>query len=155
MTKRSLWTLLALATLLTHIAPRQSVAYQKSSKRIAVRSVTGSYRYVLNTLDVLELPDHKVRISFSGYWPNDHKRVETRNVGGFDEIVPLNGRTAVVNPEYSDECAITLRFKSNRVEVTQEGYRCGFGFNVEAEGSYRKVSSKPPDLPPLEKHTSE
>jgi hypothetical protein len=151
----SLWILLAVALLLPDAMPLDCLAYQQSRKTIAVKSVTGSYKYVLNTVEVLELPDHRVRISFSGFWPNDHKRVETRNVGSFDETVPLKGHTAVVKPEYGDECAITFNFKPSRVIVSQEGYRCGFGFNVEADGTYVKVSSKPPDLTPLEKRTSE
>src|ERR1041384_4223948 len=110
----SLWILLAVALLLPDAMPLDCLAYQQSRKTIAVKSVTGSYKYVLNTVEVLELPDHRVRISFSGFWPNDHKRVETRNVGSFDETVPLKGHTAEV-----------------------------------------KVSSKPPDLTPLEKRTSE
>jgi hypothetical protein len=143
------------ALILLFASPTYSFADQRPKQRVAVKGIAGTYKYVLNKLEILELPDHKVRIVFSGFWPNDHKRVETRNVGGFDETVPLKGRTAVVKPEYGDECAITFEFKPNRVEVTQEGYRCGFGFNVEAEGSYKKVSSKPPDLPPPEKHTSD
>lgn len=98
-------------------------------------------------MEVLELPDHKVRISFLGVWPNDRKRTETRNIGSFDETVPLSGRTATVKLQYEDEpCIISLNFKSNRVIVTQEGAsnRCGFGFNVEASGTYVKTSSRPP-----------
>ncbi len=126
-----------------------SFANKKASKPVQRVSVTGTYRYVLNTIEVLELPENRVRISFSGFWPNDHKRVETRNVGSFDETVPLKVRTAVVKPRYGDDqCAITIEFTATRAIVTEEGYRCGFGFNVEADGTYRKVSSKPPDLPP-------
>jgi hypothetical protein len=123
---------------------------QTARKSSQSKSVTGTYKYVLNSLEVLELPDHKVRISFTGFWPNGRKRVETRNVGSFDEIVPLKGRTAVVKPRYGKECAITLEFKASSVIVVQEGYQCGFGFNVETDGTYRKVSSKPPDLPTID-----
>jgi len=133
----------------------ESISYPGVKKGVRRRTVTGTYKSVLNTMDVLELPDHKVRISFGGFWPNDHTRVDTRNVGSFDEIVPLAGRTATVKLKYSDdddECVITIEFKPNRAIVVQEGAsnRCGFGFNVEADGTYVKVSSKPPYLPPLE-----
>jgi len=145
--KRSLQTSLAFAFLLVGFFHANSFAQQNARKPVQTRGVTGTYKYVLNTVEVLELPDNRVRISFSGFWPNDHKRVETRNVGDFDETVPLKGRTAVVKPRYGDDdCAITLEFRAGKVIVTQEG-RCGFGFNVEADGTYRKVSSKPPELP--------
>jgi hypothetical protein len=146
--KRSIQTSLALALLFLFLLPFDSLARQKGKKPVQTGSVTGTYKYVLNTVEVLELPDHKVRIAFLGFWPNDHKRVETRNMGSFDETVPLKGRTAIVKPRYGDpECAITLDFKASKVIVTEEGYRCGFGFNVEADGTYTRVSSKPPDLP--------
>jgi len=149
--KRSLQTSLAFALLLLGLSHADSFAYQKVKKRVQIVGVTGTYKYVLNTVEVLELPDHRVRISFSGFWPNDHKRFETRNVGNFDETVPLKGRTAVVKPRYGDkDCAITLEFRAGKVTITEEGYHCGFGFNVEADGTYRKVSSKPPDLPTVE-----
>src|SRR5215813_15620605 len=78
------------------------------------RSVTGTYKYVLNTLEVLELPDHKVRISFAGYYPNDRRKAETRNVGSFDETVPLKGRTARVKIQFGDEpCLVTISFRGN------------------------------------------
>ncbi len=87
--KRSLQTSLAFALLLVGLFHADSFAYQKGKKPVQTVGVTGTYKYVLNTVEVLELPDHRVRISFSGFWPNDHKRVETRNVGTFDETVPL------------------------------------------------------------------
>lgn len=115
-------------------------------------SITGTYKYVLNTIEVLEMPDHKVRISFSGFWPNDRKKVETRNVGAFDEVVKLEGRTATVKLQFGDDPCI-LKFAFQLSKVTVEKYdigSCGFGFNVEADGTYRKVSSNPPSLPPLQ-----
>ena len=149
--KRSLQTSVTFALLLVGFSHANSFAHQKIKKPVQTLGVTGTYKYVLNTVEVLELPDHRVRISFSGFWPNDHKRVETRNVGTFDETVPLKGRTAVVKPRYGDkDCAITLEFRAGKVIVAQGGYQCGFGFNVEADGTYRKVSSKPPDLPTVE-----
>ena len=148
--KRSLQTL-AVALLLVGLFHANSVAHQKAKKLVQTVGVTGTYKYVLNTVEVLELPDHRVRISFSGFWPNDHKRVETRNVGGFDETVPLKGRTATVKIQYGeDPCTITLEFRSNKVIVEQGGsiLGCGFGFNVEPDGTYVKTSSRPPNLPP-------
>jgi hypothetical protein len=85
----------------------------------------------------LALTDHKVRISFTGFWPTDRKRLETRNVGTFDETVLLDGRTARVKVQYGDDpCTTTLEFRSNKVIVEQGGryWDSGFGFNVEAMG---------------------
>ncbi|HKA17158.1 MAG TPA: hypothetical protein VKN18_02475 [Blastocatellia bacterium] len=118
-------------------------------------SVSGTYKYVLNSIEVLEMPDHKVRIRFTGVWPNDRKKVETRNIGAFDEIVKLEGKTATVKIQFGDEpCLVKLAFQPNKVMVEQNGSLtgCGFGFNVEPDGTYIKVSSKPPDMPPREEN---
>jgi hypothetical protein len=140
-----------LTVLFLLISPEQGAGHSKLKKRAQPASVTGTYKNVLNSLEVLELPDHTVRINFSGFWPNSRRRVETRNVGTFDETVPLNGRTAIVKLQYGDDpCVITLKFDPRRVEVSQEGsiLGCGFGFNVEPDGTYLRVSSKPPLLAP-------
>ena len=145
---RLLETSIALFLLSACLLEADCLAYQK---RVPTRSVTGTYKYGLNRLEVLELPGHKVRISFADCWPNDRKRRETRNVGSFDETVPLTGNTAIVKIKYGDDpCIVTLEFRSNRVIVAQEGsiLECGFGFNVEADGTYVKLTSKPPKFPP-------
>jgi len=151
--KKSYQISLALGLLLVGFSYSDVDARQKAKKRAQTASVTGTYRYVLNSLEVLELPDHKVRISFSGFYPNDRKRVETRNVGTFDETVPLDGRTATVKIQFGDNpCTITVEFRPNKAVVEQGGslMGCGFGFNVEPDGTYVKVSGKPPRLPALE-----
>jgi len=131
-----------------------AAAYQETKPATPATTVTGTYKYVLNKLEVLELPNHKVRISFAGYYPNDRKKVETRNVGAFDETVPLKGRIAKVKIQFGDEpCLVTISFRGNKAIVEQGGslMGCGFGFNVEPDGTYTKVSSKPPELPPVQK----
>jgi len=124
-------------------------SHQATKKPTA--SVSGTYKYVLNSLEVLEMPDHKVRIRFTGVWPNERKKAETRNMGAFDETVKLVGKTATVKIQFGDEpCIVKLVFQPNKVTVEQGGSLtgCGFGFNVEADGTYIKVSNKPPDMPP-------
>lgn len=156
--KTSIGMSLALVLLAVFVPRAESRANQKGNRRAQTQAVTGTYKYVLNSLEVVELPDHKVRISFAGYYPNDHSRVDTRNVGSFDETVPLKGRTATVKLQYgSDPCTIEIQFKTNKAIVSQGGsmFGCGFGFNVEADGTYIKVSSKPPILPPREPDQSQ
>jgi len=130
-----------------------SFGFSQQAAKKPLASVSGTYKYVLNSIEVLELADHKVRIRFSGAWPNDRKKAETRNMGSFDEIVKLEGKTASVKIQFGDDpCIVKLAFQPNKVIVEQTGSLtgCGFGFNVEADGTYIKVSSKPPDMPPRE-----
>jgi hypothetical protein len=148
--KRSLQISIAIAVMFVGLACADAFAWQNVRKPAASGGVTGTYTYVLNTLEVLELPDKKVRIKFVGFWPNDRKRVETRNSGAFDETVALDGKTATVKIKFGEEpCTVTMEFRPNKVIVEQGGslMGCGFGFNVEPDGTYVKVSSKPPRMP--------
>ena len=129
-------------------------AFSSQAKK-PTASVSGTYKYVLNSIEVLEMPDHKVRIRFTGVWPNDRKKAETRNIGAFDEIVKLEGKTATVKIQFGDEpCIVKLAFQPNKVIVEQGGSLtgCGFGFNVEPDGAYAKVNSKPPNMPPRDEN---
>src|SRR5215510_7831838 len=143
-------TSLAVFLLFASLSQADSAGHQKVKRHIQTASVTGTYKFVINKLEVLELPDKRVRISFLGVWPNDHSRVETRNMGGFDQTVSLKGRTATVKlgegGEGDEPCVITLQFRPGKVIAKQEGSmsQCGFGFNVEVDGTYVKTSSKPP-----------
>ena len=142
---------LALLLLFAGLTGAIALGGQTVKKPTSAGSVTGTYKCVLNSLEVLELPNHKVRIRFDGFWPNDRKRAETRNVGAFDETVPLSKGTATVKIQFGDDpCIITLEFRSNKAIVSREGsiMGCGFGFNVEPDGTYVKVSSKRPKMPP-------
>jgi hypothetical protein len=140
-------TSLAVILLFASLSQTDGLGHQNVKRRVQAASVTGSYKFVLNRLEVLELPDHKVRISFLGVWPNERKRVETRNMGSFNQTVSLNGRTALIKlGEGDDQCVISLKFRANKVIAAHEGsiLQCGFGFNVEVDGTYVKTSSKPP-----------
>jgi len=149
--KRSFAGSLALVLLYAWFSNADAFVFQGVKKPGQSGGVTGTYKFVLNSVEVVELPENKVRIRFAGFYPNDRKRVETRNSGGFDEIVPLEGKTANVKIQFGDNpCTIKLEFRPGKVIVEQGGslMGCGFGFNVEPDGTYVKVSSKRPNLPP-------
>jgi hypothetical protein len=66
------------------------------------------------------------------------------NTGTADGEATIAGDTAVLTLEDFEDCRITMKFpRAGRLEVAQEG-GCGFGFNVSADGSYRKISGAKP-----------
>jgi hypothetical protein len=68
----------------------------------------------------------------------------TANEGVGNGVATIKGDTAIFKPEGAEEeCQITLKFTGGKLVVTQTGI-CGFGHNVSAEGTYKKVSSKKP-----------
>jgi hypothetical protein len=59
-------------------------------------------------------------------------------------IATIEGDTAIFKPEGAEEeCQIMLRFTGAKLVVRQPGI-CGFGRNVTAEGTYKRVSSTKP-----------
>jgi hypothetical protein len=138
--------------------PVLTPAQQKPSavkKTAQPSSITGTYKDVMNTLKVRELPEHKVLLDFAGYYPNvpssQRRRygADTYNVGSFQETVPLKNSEATVTLKFTHyPCAIQIKFLRDKLRVTQEGTSndCGFGFNVEAGGLYKKVSSRAPEI---------
>ena len=59
-------------------------------------------------------------------------------------IATIEGDTVIFRPEGAEEeCQLPLKFIGSKLVVTQTGI-CGFGHNVSAEGTYKKVSSKKP-----------
>lgn len=138
--------------------PALTLAQQKPSavkKTAQPSSITGTYKDVMNTLKVRELSDHKVLLDFAGYYPNvpslQRRRygTDTYNVGSFRETVPLKNGEARVTLKFTDyPCAIQIKFLRDKLKITQEGTSndCGFGFNVEAGGVYKKVSNRAPDI---------
>jgi hypothetical protein len=59
-------------------------------------------------------------------------------------LATIEGDTAIFKPEGAEEeCRITLKFTGGKLVVAQTGI-CGFGHNVSAAGTYKKVSAKKP-----------
>jgi hypothetical protein len=146
--KRGLLLLLLLSIASTQALAQNARASSKKRLTASPASVAGTYKDVSNGFEIVEAADHQVAIDFTGYWPNIRPSqmkkygVETLNVGGFQQTVPLRNNVAIVKLEFTDDpCIITIRFLRGRLKVTQEGASndCGFGFNVEANGVYRKM----------------
>ncbi len=112
---------------------------------------TGKFKGNSNEIKILALGKGKLKIQFDLVYPylmqNGEMMVNLGNVTGEADI---EGDTAVYTAEneYGDEdCRITIKFtKRGEIEVTQDssGSSCGFGHNVGAGGTYKKISSAKP-----------
>ena len=97
-----------------------------------------------NEFKIWKIGKEMLRIEFSGVFRYDSAAGPTANTGEGHGVASLEGDTAKFKPYGAeDDCAITLKFSHNKLVVTQTG-TCGFGFNVTAEGTYKKVSSREP-----------
>ncbi|HET9800629.1 MAG TPA: hypothetical protein VFP82_02995 [Chthoniobacterales bacterium] len=112
---------------------------------VTAAQVNGTWSYRQNEFKILALGQQKLQIEFSGAWEHKTGNGElTANTGEGSGTAKIEGDTAIFKPESAeDECKITLKFTGGKLVVTQEGM-CGFGFNVSADGTYKRTSSKKP-----------
>lgn len=109
---------------------------------------SGKFKGNYNEIKILALGKGKLKVSFDLTYPHRDAQGEmTANMGSAEGEATISGDTAVYkNSEYG-ECKIMIKFiKPGTIKVSQEGTDgdCGFGFNVNAGGTYKKVSGAKP-----------
>lgn len=112
---------------------------------VTAAQVNGTWRSGQNEFRIRALGGQRLQVEFSGVYPFRAPGGErTANTGEGHGIARIEGDTATFRPEGAeDACSITMRFTRGRLVVTQDGI-CGFGFNVSAMGTYRRVSARRP-----------
>ena len=112
-------------------------------KVVTAAQVNGVWRFYKSTFRILALGNNKLKIQFAGVYENIIKNV---NIGYAEGIATIEGNVATLIPEDTQDCKLVMTFVSGKLVVKQEGadYQCGFGHNVYATGTYRKIKSGKP-----------
>jgi hypothetical protein len=110
---------------------------------VTAAQVNGTYRYYDNEFRILALGKGKLKVQFDGVYHTISKSVNTGYASG--EAI-IDGNIATFKPEDPERCEITLVFLPNKLKVEQDGSDadCGFGHNVNASGTYRKIRAGKP-----------
>ena len=136
--------ILALAILWVSLA-LLSANVPQQSQIVTAAQVNGTWESKFGTFKILAVGKQRLRVEFMGLYPYklpDGTRMANSGVGrGFAMIDGIEARFKPEDAE--DECEIKMKFTRGKLEVKQEGI-CGFGFNVSAAGTYRRVSSRKP-----------
>jgi hypothetical protein len=109
-------------------------------------SAKGSYNEIL----IQALGGNKLKVEMSLTYPYKANGESLANVGEAAGEAVIKGDTAIFIPDYAKEndnkCRITLKFNKpgSLVVTTENNLDCGFGFNVAADGTYRKTSAAKP-----------
>jgi|SRR5881394_1267086 len=122
---------------------------QSSSRSVTAAQINGVYRYLRNDFRILGLGHNKLKVQFNGEWMT---RGGYPNIGEAIGEATIVGNVATFIPGDTTKCKITLTFLSNnKMVVTQEGFDadCGFGHNVMASGTYRRVKAGKPKFIPV------
>jgi hypothetical protein len=109
---------------------------------VTASQVNGAWESKHGAFKVRALGNQKLRVKFSGFHEYVSQAGRMANTGEGKGIAFIEGDTAIFKPDGAEEeCLITMKFTGGKLVVTQEGV-CGFGLNVTAAGTYRKVSSR-------------
>ena len=134
-----------------------SVNAQTGRKSVSASEVNGTFRHSFtgkkfkgssSDIKIWALGGGKVKVGFDLIYPHlDGKGNLTANTGEGVGEATIIGDTAVYESKEFGPCKITIKFVTpGTISVDQDGTdaNCGFGFNVTAGGTYKKVSSKKP-----------
>jgi len=115
-----------------------------SEKSVTAAQVNGTWQRKGGEFKIWALGQQRLQIEFSGVYEYKTPQGPTANTGEGSGIATIEGDTAIFKPEGAEEeCRITLKFTGGKLAVTQTSV-CGFGNNVLAAGTYKKVSTKKP-----------
>lgn len=109
-------------------------------------NVTGHYRLrkdeFRNRIDVQQLPGARVKFDLLALWVS-HYNPENVHNGTLQGIAGLKDGVAIFE---DGGCKLRIEFLPNKVRIIQsdEVGDCGFGANVTATGTYRKIDSRKP-----------
>ncbi len=117
-----------------------SCALSQQQKVVTASQVNGTWNAKTGTFKIWALGNQKLKVEFDGIYRYNTPDGPMANSGIGSGIATIEGDTAVFKPDGAeDECKITMKFVRGKMIVAQEGI-CGFGFNVRADGTYRKTS---------------
>jgi len=105
---------------------------------VTAAQANGVYRSYKSEFRILALGHNKLKVQFDGVYTTLSKSI---NMGyAFGEAI-IDGNIATFKPPDTERCEITLVFLPGKLKVTQDGSDadCGFGHNVYATGTYRKI----------------
>jgi hypothetical protein len=134
-----------IATLASAGIPQTTSSQTTATKPqiVTAAQVNGVYRFYKSEFRILALGQNKLKVQFDGVYVNLAKSVNVGYAGG---EATIEGNVATFVPPDTERCKITMKFLPGKIVVTQEGddFECGFGHNVNAAGTYKKIRSGKP-----------
>jgi hypothetical protein len=124
-------------------------AQPRKNPAVTAAQVNGLYKYRRNDFRVLALGHNKLKVQFNGEWMT---RGGYPNIGEAMGEATIEGNVATFIPGDTTKCKITMTFlPHHKLVVEQEGLdaECGFGHNVMASGTYRRVKPGKPKFLPI------
>jgi len=121
-------------------------AQAQNRKVVTAAQANGVYRNGGSEIRILALGNQKLKVQFDLTYEYKSPKGPTANLGGAMGEAKIEGNVATFVPADTQGCKITMTFLPGKLKVVQEGSDadCGFGHNVYATGTYRKIRSGKP-----------
>ena len=116
-------------------------------RSITAAEATGTYRDAEGNSEIriLALGHGKLKVQLALIYEYQSDAGPMANLGDASGEATIENDVAVFVPEEAGDCKITMTFLPNgKLKVEQQGDECGFGHNVRADGTFRKISSREP-----------
>ena len=115
-------------------------------KVVTAAQANGTYRSGSNEIKVLALGHNKLRIQMDLTFEYKNSYGPMANVGESHGEATIENNVATFRPVDTEGCTITIRFlPGNKIKVSEDNMlNCGWGFNVSADGTYRKIRGGKP-----------
>ena len=143
--KRTLLLIICFATcgLSTAAQTPKAPTPPQKQKIVTAAQANGVYRYYDSEFRILALGNHKLKVQFDGIYMTLSK---SPNMGYAMGEAIIDGNVATFKPDDSQPCTINIVFLPGKIKVSQDGSdaECGFGHNVYATGTYRKIRGGKP-----------
>src|SRR5437016_3256194 len=123
------------------------LAATAGERSVTAAETSGTYRDIesKSKIKIFALGHGKLKVQLALVYEHHSATGLAANVG--DALAKQRSRTtvAVFVPEGAGDCEITMTFLPNgKLKVEQQGGECGFGHNVRADGTFRKISNRKP-----------
>ena len=134
--------------LLAFLVPAFSAPTATAGERsVTAAEATGTYREAKSNSEIriLALGHGKLKVQLALVYEYQSGEGPMANLGDASGEATIENDIAVFVPEEAGDCKITMTFLPNgKLKVEQQGEECGFGHNVRADGTFRKISNRKP-----------
>jgi hypothetical protein len=116
-------------------------------RSVTAAEATGTYRDAKGSSEIriLALGHGKLKVQLALVYEYQSGEGPMANLGDASGEATIENDIAVFVPAEAGDCKITMTFLPNgKLKVEQQGEECGFGHNVRAEGTFRKISDHKP-----------
>jgi hypothetical protein len=116
-------------------------------RSVTATEATGTYRDAKggSEIRILALGHGKLKVQLALIYEYQSAEGTMANLGDASGEATIENDIAVFVPEKAGDCKIKMTFLPNgKLKVEQQGEECGFGHNVRADGTFRKISDRKP-----------